>query len=129
MAAADVHWVSLLPELEGLIVPSKMYGILAAGRPTIFIGDPHGELAQLIRTGECGSVVQPGNGVLLAAELRRMRNDPERTAEQGRRARATFDARFTLDSAAGEWTRVLRQLGVPAAADVAPAATRADMVA
>ena len=38
MAAADVHLVSLLPAIEGLIVPSKTYGILAAGRPLVFGG-------------------------------------------------------------------------------------------
>ncbi|HEY0802058.1 MAG TPA: glycosyltransferase family 4 protein, partial [Steroidobacteraceae bacterium] len=51
LAASDVHWVSLLPELEGLIVPSKFYGILAAARPTVFIGDTDGELARAIRVG------------------------------------------------------------------------------
>src|SRR5262245_8867122 len=39
LSVADVHLVSLRPELEGLIVPSKFYGICAAGRPTLFIGD------------------------------------------------------------------------------------------
>ncbi|MEO1544578.1 MAG: glycosyltransferase family 4 protein, partial [Pseudomonadota bacterium] len=44
LSAADVHLVSLRPELEGLIVPSKYYGIAAAGRPVIFIGDDQGEI-------------------------------------------------------------------------------------
>ena len=44
LAAADVHFVSLLPALEGLIVPSKVYGILAAGRPAVFVGDPAGDV-------------------------------------------------------------------------------------
>ena len=52
--AADVRLVSLLPELEGLIVPSKVYGILAAGRPAIFIGDTHGEVATLLHAHGCG---------------------------------------------------------------------------
>ena len=42
----DVHWVTLDPLMEGSIVPSKFYGILAAGKPTIFVGDPNGELAE-----------------------------------------------------------------------------------
>src|SRR5262245_3258216 len=45
LSAADVHIVSLRPALEGLVVPSKFYGIAAAGRPTIFIGDKDGEIA------------------------------------------------------------------------------------
>ena len=45
LGVGDVHLVSLDPALEGLIVPSKFYGIAAAGRPTIFIGAEHGEIA------------------------------------------------------------------------------------
>ena len=45
----EVHLVSLNPKLEGLIVPSKFYGIAAAGRPTIFVGSPRGEMARTLR--------------------------------------------------------------------------------
>jgi colanic acid biosynthesis glycosyl transferase WcaI len=117
MAAADVHLACLLPPLEGLIVPSKVYGILAAGRPAIFIGAADGEVAQLIREAECGLTVAPGEGPRLAAELRRLKDDTERLTEWGRRARAMFEARFTLDSAARKWTLLLAQLGVSAATD------------
>ncbi len=58
MAAADVHLVSLLPAIEGLIVPSKTYGILAAGRPLVFVGDTDGEIAGMIRRHDCG-VAEP----------------------------------------------------------------------
>jgi colanic acid biosynthesis glycosyl transferase WcaI len=40
LSVPDVHLVSLKPELEGLIVPSKFYSVLAAGRPVLFVGDP-----------------------------------------------------------------------------------------
>jgi hypothetical protein len=64
MAAADLHLVSLRPALEGQIVPSKFYGIAAAERPVVFIGDPDGELAQLISESDCGFVVagRPAGG-------------------------------------------------------------------
>ena len=48
LAAADVHLVSLLPEIEGLVVPSKVYGTMAVARPTLFVGDRNGEVAQLV---------------------------------------------------------------------------------
>src|SRR5262249_23188636 len=48
LSAADLHLISLRPELEGLIVPSKFYGILAAGRASIFIGDPNSEIARTL---------------------------------------------------------------------------------
>lgn len=66
LAAADVHLVSLQPELEGLIVPSKFYGILSVERPVIFIGSQNGELAHLIARHNCGVTIDPGDSVTLA---------------------------------------------------------------
>ena len=53
----DMHWISLRPELEGLIVPSKFYGIAAAGKPMIVIGAADGELGRLVRQHACGVVI------------------------------------------------------------------------
>lgn len=69
LSAADVHLVSLQPELEGLIVPSKLYGALAVGRPVIFIGDPDGEVARVLRRHECGQTVTVSGGAALAKAL------------------------------------------------------------
>ncbi|AEF98855.1 glycosyltransferase family 4 protein [Methylomonas methanica] len=57
LSVADVHLISLKPELESLIVPSKFYGVLAVGRPVIFIGAEEGELAGIIYKHHCGYVV------------------------------------------------------------------------
>lgn len=62
LSASDVHLISLRPELEGLIVPSKFYGVLAAGRPVIFIGSNKGELAKVITMQQCGEIVEQGAG-------------------------------------------------------------------
>ncbi|HET8775116.1 MAG TPA: glycosyltransferase family 4 protein, partial [Thermoanaerobaculia bacterium] len=61
LSSADAHLVSLKPELEGLIVPSKFYGILAVARPVLFIGAQNGELARLIEAYRCGMVIEPGD--------------------------------------------------------------------
>ena len=61
LSVPDVHWISLRPELEGLIVPSKIYGIAAAGRPIIAVMARSGEIASLVREHECGVVIEPGN--------------------------------------------------------------------
>ena len=49
----DVHLISLLPSLEGLIFPSKFYGAAAAGRPVAFIGPINGEIADELALSEC----------------------------------------------------------------------------
>ena len=75
LGVADVHLISLRPELEGLIVPSKLYGIAAAGRPIIAVAASDGEIATLVRRHDCGVVIEPGDGELLADTLRRLRAD------------------------------------------------------
>ncbi len=53
LSVPDVHLVSLLPAVEGFVFPSKFYGILAAGRPVIFVGQRDGEIARLIEATPC----------------------------------------------------------------------------
>lgn len=107
LAAADVHLSCLLPSMEGLIVPSKLYGILAAGRPVIVIGDPDGEHARLVRAEDCGAVVSSGDGAALVDALRGMRSDPQWMHAAGLRARALFERRYTLKQAVEKWNCVL----------------------
>lgn len=112
LAAADVHLISLLPDLEGLIVPSKIYGVLAAGRPAVFIGDPDGEVARLIEETQCGATVPCGRGERLAEVLRDLRRSGDEAACLGQRARAAFESRFTLEQATRKWLHLLREHGV-----------------
>jgi len=107
MAAADVHLVSLRPELEDLIVPSKFYGIAAAARPVVFIGDTDGELARLIAEHDCGAVVPAGRGDLLAESITGMAADPERLRRQGANARQLLDGRFSRATAHERWHHLL----------------------
>ena len=107
LAAADVHLVSLIPTLEGLIVPSKLYGILAAGRPTVFVGDPDGEIACIIRDADCGVAVGVGDAAGLAAALDGLRKDPARCAAMGERARGAYEEKYAREAAVGRWEGVV----------------------
>jgi colanic acid biosynthesis glycosyl transferase WcaI len=110
LSAADVHIVSLLPELEGLIVPSKFYGICAAGRPTIFIGDPDGEIARLIGKHGCGCAIAVGDGATLAQTIREFVDHPETCGVMGERARRAFEAEFDKSIAIARWEKLLREV-------------------
>jgi colanic acid biosynthesis glycosyl transferase WcaI len=109
LAASDVHLVSLLPPLEGVIVPSKAYGILAAGRPVIFVGDSNGDIARMIRDHECGLVVGVGESERLAEELRALSEDPARLELMGLRARELALARYTVERAVADWLAILQE--------------------
>jgi colanic acid biosynthesis glycosyl transferase WcaI len=110
LGAADVHWVSLDPRLEGLMVPSKFYGIAAAGKPIIVIGDPNGELARLVRLNACGFAIAPGDSEALAATLRRLSETPRTVSEMGTRARQMLDAHFTRRQGLARWRQLFDQL-------------------
>lgn len=109
LSAADVHLVSLQPQLEGLIVPSKFYGALAVGRPVIFIGARDGEVARIIDETRCGAVVAPGDVDALANALRTMADDPHATAEMGRRGLEAYRAHFAAPHAFAAWERTLEE--------------------
>src|SRR5262249_16530540 len=75
LSVPDVHWISLRPELEGLLFPSKIYGIAAAGRPIIAVTAKNGEIAGLVRAFDCGIVVEPGNSALLVKVIDDLSNN------------------------------------------------------
>jgi glycosyltransferase involved in cell wall biosynthesis len=107
LAAADVHLACLLPGLEGLIVPSKFYGILAAGRPTVFIGDEDGELARIIKSADCGAVVQAGDATKLVQTLVDIKDRPEWGLSMGQRARELFVRKYTIERGLTQWLQLL----------------------
>jgi colanic acid biosynthesis glycosyl transferase WcaI len=98
-AAADAFLVSLKPGLEGYIVPSKVYGILAAGRPYIAAVDPSSEVAAIARDYGCGLEATAGDPDALAAAIAQMYDNPDATRAMGERARAAalqFDRRVAV---------------------------------
>lgn len=109
LSVPDVHLVTLYPALEGLIVPSKFYGIAAAGRAVIYIGDPEGEVPRLLRDGECGYTIMPDDVDSLVAWLARFAADPAEIVRLGGNARRLFDTRFDQPIAMRYWSELLRQ--------------------
>lgn len=110
MAAADMHLVSLRPELEGYIVPSKFYGIAAAARPIAFIGDEDGELARLIKNNGCGFSVKQGDAVQLAKGVLHLSENVESCQRFGLAARQLLDNQFSRAHAVRQWHDLLQFL-------------------
>jgi glycosyltransferase involved in cell wall biosynthesis len=107
LCVPDVHWISLKPAVEGMIVPSKFYGIAAAGRPIIAITARDGEIARLVLEHQCGLVIEPGQANALADAIARLSTDTQSLATMGGRARAMLEAHFTRRQALDRWCEVL----------------------
>jgi glycosyltransferase involved in cell wall biosynthesis len=110
LSTGDVHLISLLPELEGLIVPSKFYGVLAAGRPSLFIGDRDGELARLIRHHQIGRCFEIGQAQALATAIQEYADqipDADSLGDEGRRARHLLLSEYQQSLALTRWEALL----------------------
>jgi glycosyltransferase involved in cell wall biosynthesis len=110
LTVPDVHLVSMRPELEGLMLPSKIYGIAAAGRPAVFIGDPEGEIALLLKEEQCGYAVAQGDSATLVKQLQGFADDASLCERMGRNARAMFERRFDKPIAMKAWRELLLSL-------------------
>lgn len=110
LCAADLHVSVLRPEFEGLVHPSKLYGIMAAGRPTLFVGDPRGETASILAETGSGVSVRTGDAAGLAAAILSLRDHAAERSDMGARARRVFDDRYSLPIALAHWQRLLASL-------------------
>lgn len=87
LAAGDVHVVTIRRGLNGVIVPSKLYSILAAGRPVLAVAPEDADVARIVRREGCGLVVDPDKPAEVAAAVQSLKNDPAQLATMGQRAR------------------------------------------
>ncbi len=90
LAACDIGLVTQRTNCIGSVVPSKIYGLLAAGRPILYIGPRESTAARLIRRHNCGWQVECGDSVSLVALLRSLASNRTLVSAAGRRARQAF---------------------------------------
>lgn len=102
LGAADLHVISMKPNIEGMLVPSKLYGILAAGRPSMLIGPANNEVARTLRESRSGWVVRPGASDQVVELIETMRSQPEMGREMGARARQYYEACSTRERRTNE---------------------------
>jgi colanic acid biosynthesis glycosyl transferase WcaI len=89
MMAGDIHIVTVKRGLEGVVVPSKLYSILAAGRPVLAVAAKESDAARIVTEEGCGMSADPDDPAAVAAAVRELRSDRARLAEMGRRAQET----------------------------------------
>ena len=107
----DLHWLSLRPSLEGLIFPSKLYGIAAAGRPMLALTAEGGALAALIARHGCGIAVAPDEASGLAETIAALSANRDRCEVMGRRARVMLEDHFSRRAALAQWQEILDHRG------------------
>ena len=87
MAAGDLHIVTVKRGLEGVVVPSKVYNILAAGRPLLAVATDKTEVARFAERDGCGIAADPDDAAAVAEAVRSVTGEPQRLQHMSRRAR------------------------------------------
>ena len=94
LSAGDIHLISLDAKVQGFIVPSKLAGILAVGRPVVFVGDKENSLAAAILRDPCGCVIPEGDVKQLRETIEGWLKNPEERIRLGKSARNLFEREY-----------------------------------
>lgn len=86
LSAGDLHVVTQEAKTLGLMEPSKLYGVMAAGRPVLYIGPRGSEVAQTILRESLGEVVANGDVQGVVEAIRRIFQDGTAMGLRGRAA-------------------------------------------
>ena len=110
LSSADIHFVGLAQGLAGYVVPSRLYGIMAAGRPVVVAADPDSETAQVVERVDCGIVIPPGRPELLAEVIRDAYEGSYDLEGMGARGREYVVEDADTRVALGRYRALLREL-------------------
>lgn len=107
LTACDLALVSIAPGLEGVVAPSKLYGIMAAGKAIAAICEPHSYLRQIIGNAKCGAFFDNQNSQGLADFIMDLSTNPELSVEMGKAGRKYMVENFTPKIIARQYCDVL----------------------
>ncbi len=119
LALGNVHLISLLERATGVMLPSKLYGIMAAARPAIFVGSPRSEVAMVLSENNCGYLIKNDDARGLADLIQSQAKDTELDLV-GRRGRAANDRLYTQRRCLEAWEKMLHSLVAPGPSKTTP---------
>ena len=107
LTACDISLVSLIPGAESIVAPSKLYGMLAAGRGIISISVPNSYIDKLLTNSGCGVNVPPDNPQQLADIILQLARDNERVKSMGKMVLQLYETRYTFRRALEEYEKLI----------------------
>lgn len=108
--ACDLAMASLIPGMAGAGVPSRMYNVMAAGKPLIAIAEEESELSRVVREEQIGWVVEPDNPEKLADVILEAYMKKEVLHGMGKRARIVAELKYSRDKIIQDYRGLLQSL-------------------
>lgn len=106
--AADVHLVVSQKGIKGVSVPSKIYGVMAAGKPVIGVLEKGSEAETIITASGCGAIVEPRDYAAFDAAVDAFsRKSPDELARMGLQGRAYLDKHLRKRASIEKYGRLL----------------------
>ena len=110
LTCSDISLVTLEKGMEGLGVPSKLYGILASGRAVIAIVSEHCDVADILKEAQCGYVIDQEHLDEFVEKLQFLHENPDQRAAMGARARTYFEAHFRRDLITRKYFELIQEV-------------------
>lgn len=118
LGMADMHLLTQSADAEDLVLPSKLTGMLASGRPVIATCRPDTEIGHVV--SRCGHVVPPGSIDALTHAVLELAADAELRADQGHLARMYAEQSLAKDAILSRWVLSASAEGIPSGAKELP---------
>ena len=110
LAAASVGLVSLMKGQEGLSVPSKTFGLLAKGIPTIAVMAKESEISYLLEESKCGVTIEPNHYEKLAKTIQYLRNNRPLLSKMSINGKKTINETYNLNAISDQYVSIMKEL-------------------
>ena len=110
LSMADVSLMGIYPENEGVIMPSKLYSLLAVGRPIICVSDPESEVADILEQADAGIQSSVNDPKELAKNILAIVDDPEKAVKMGQNGKTYFLEHFERKIITKQWYNLLNEV-------------------
>ncbi len=112
LSAPDAHLITLQKKYDGLLVPSKLYGIMASAKPVLFVGSDDCEVGRIIKDSGCGLIVEPGNAEAFSNAVRELSRNRSLATEMGEKGRTYFLRHFDQVISVRKFSLMLEKEGL-----------------
>lgn len=108
--AADIHWVVNAKGIKGVSVPSKLYGVMAAGKPVLGVLDKGSEARLIVDECNCGLCTEPGNYDEIYKKIDFILNNKEEIKKLGINGRSYLERNLTKDVSINKYKNTIVSL-------------------
>lgn len=107
---ADIHWVVNAKGIKGVSVPSKLYGVMAAGKPVLGVLDEGSEARLIVEECNCGVCIEPGNYKEISNKIQYILDNKDEIRTLGSNGRKYLETNLTKEVSINKYKKSILSL-------------------